>query len=98
MLLLAVVAGGFMSGAAALAVFFSQGTAYVIRTHLYRRIQTFSFGNFDRFRTGNLLVRLNADVINVQNAVLYMTMLLLYAPIMVFVAFVLTIIRTPELL
>jgi ABC-type multidrug transport system fused ATPase/permease subunit len=98
MMVLAVVAGACMAGAAALAVFFSQGTAYVIRTHLYRRIQTFSFGNFDRFRTGNLLVRLNADVINVQNAVLYMTMLLLYAPIMVFVAFVLTIIRTPELL
>lgn len=98
MLILAVVGGLCMAGAASLAVFFSQGTAYVIRTHLYHRIQTFSFGNFDRFRTGNLLVRLNADVINVQNAVLYMTMLILYAPFMVLIALILTAIRMPELL
>ncbi len=98
MFVLALVAGFALAGAAALAVFFSQGTAYVIRTYLYRKIQTFSFGNFDRFRTGNLLVRLNADVNNVQNAVLYMTILSLYAPFMILVAFVLTIINMPELL
>jgi ABC-type multidrug transport system fused ATPase/permease subunit len=97
MLILAVIAGAAMAGAASLAVFFSQGTAYVIRTFVYRKIQTFSFENFDRFRTGNLLVRLNADVVNVQNAVLYMTMLLLYAPFMLIVAFILTLIRTPDL-
>lgn len=97
MLILAVIAGASMAGAAALGVFFSQGTAYVIRTFLYRNIQTFSFGNFDRFRTGNLLVRLNADVVNVQNAVLYMTILLLYAPFMLIIAFALTLIRTPGL-
>lgn len=97
MLILAVIGGASMAGAAALGVFFSQGTAYVIRTFLYRNIQTFSFGNFDRFRTGNLLVRLNADVVNVQNAVLYMTILLLYAPFMLIIAFALTLIRTPGL-
>ncbi len=98
MFVLALVAGFALAGAAALAVFFSQGTAYVVRSYLYRKIQTFSFGNFDRFRTGNLLVRLNADVNNVQNAVLYMTMLSLYAPFMILVAFVLTAINMPELL
>jgi ATP-binding cassette subfamily B protein len=97
MLVLAVVAGAALSGAAYLAVFFSQGTAYVVRAFLYRKIQTFSFGNFDRFRTGNLMVRLNADVINIQNAVLYATLLVLYAPFMLIVAFVLTLISTPEL-
>lgn len=97
MLVWAVIGGAALAGAAWLAVFFSQGTAYVIRVYLYRKIQTFSFGNFDRFRTGNLLVRLNADVVNIQNAVLYATLLVLYAPFMLIVAFFLTLRNTPEL-
>lgn len=98
MVILALVSGLALSGAAMLAVFFSQGTAKLIRIHLYRRIQTFSFANFDRFRTGNLMVRLNADVVNVQNAVLYLTILTLYAPFMVLVALALTAIDIPSLL
>jgi ATP-binding cassette subfamily B protein len=43
-------------------------------------------------------VRLNADVINIQNAMLYTTMLALYAPFMLVVTFVLTISRMPDLL
>lgn len=98
MLVLALISGLCLSGTAYLAVFFSQGTGYVIRTYLYRKIQTFSFGNYDRFRTGDMLVRLNADVVNIQNALLYMTLLLLYAPFMLLVTYVLTIINTPSLI
>ena len=97
MFVLALVSGLCLSGTAYLAVFFSQGTGYYIRSYLYRKIQTFSFGNYDRFRTGDLLVRLNADVVNVQNALLYMTLLLLYAPFMMLVTYILTIINTPSL-
>lgn len=97
MLVWALIGGAALAGAAWLAVFFSQGTAYVIRVFLYRKIQTFSFGNFDRFRTGNLMVRLSADVANIQNAVLYSTLLVLYAPFMLTVAFILTLRNTPEL-
>ena len=64
-----------MAGTAALAVFFAQGTAYYLRSELYHKVQTFSFANFDQFRTGNLMVRLNADVNNVANAVQYMVLL-----------------------
>jgi ATP-binding cassette subfamily B protein len=98
MLVLALVSGLCLAGTAYLAVFFSQGTGYYIRAYLYRRIQTFSFGNFDKFRTGDLLVRLNADVANVQNALLYMTLLILYAPFMLLVTYVLTIANTPSLI
>jgi len=97
MMVLALVGGLAMAGTASLAVFFSQGTAYLIRARLYRKIQTFSFANFDRFRTGNLLVRLNADVINIQNAVMYSVMLVLYAPFMIVVALILAFITTPGL-
>jgi ATP-binding cassette subfamily B protein len=98
MFILALISGICLSGTAYLAVFFSQGTGYYVRSYLYRKIQTFSFGNYDRFRTGDMLVRLNADVVNVQNALLYMTLLLLYAPFMMLVTYILTIIYTPSLI
>jgi ATP-binding cassette subfamily B protein len=98
MVVLALVAGGAMAGTAAFAVFFAQGAAYLIRSELYHKIQTFSFANFDQFRTGNLLTRLSADVNYIANAVLYTVMLLLYAPFMIVVAFVLAWINTPSLL
>ena len=98
MFVLALISGLCLSGTAYLAVFFSQGTGYYVRSYLYRKIQTFSFGNFDRFRTGDMLVRLNADVVNIQNALLYMTMLLLYAPFMLLITYILTIINTPSMI
>lgn len=97
MAVLALVAGGAMAGTAALAVFFAQGTAYLIRAELYHKIQTFSFANFDQFRTGNLLTRLSADVNYIANAVLYTVILALYAPFMLVVAFTLAIRDTPSL-
>jgi ATP-binding cassette subfamily B protein len=98
MFLLALISGVCLAGAAYISVFFSQGSGYMVRTLLYRKIQSFSFANFDRFPTSALMVRLNADVINIQNAMLYTTMLALYAPFMLLVTFVLTVMRTPELL
>jgi ATP-binding cassette subfamily B protein len=98
MLLLAIIGGATLALTAALAVFFAQGTAFYIRSELYAKIQSFSFANFDHFRTGNLMVRLNTDVVNVANAVQYMVLLLLYAPFMLIVAYGLVILRTPELL
>lgn len=98
MFLLALVSGICLTGAAYFSVFFSQGIGYVIRTLLYEKIQTFSFANFDRFPTSSIMVRLNADVINVQNAMLYSTMLTLYAPFMLLVTLTITIIRTPDLI
>jgi ATP-binding cassette subfamily B protein len=98
MFLLALISGLCLAGAAYISVFFAQGSGYMVRTLLYRKIQSFSFANFDRFPTSALMVRLNADVINVQNAMLYTTMLTLYAPFMLLVTFVLTIMRAPSLL
>jgi ATP-binding cassette subfamily B protein len=98
MMILAVIGGAALAGTAAFAVFFAQGTAYLIRVELYNKIQTFSFANFDHFRTGNLMVRLNADVNNVANAVQYAVILLLYAPFMVLVALILSIINTLSLI
>ena len=40
----------------------SQGAGYDMRNRLFARVASFSFANFDRFRTGELMVRLNSDV------------------------------------
>ena len=95
---LTLLAAGFQVWNAYYAVFFAQGTAFIVRSELYRKVQTFSFENFDRFRTSGLLVRLNADVNNIMYAVLFMVMLLLMAPFMIITAFVMTAISTPQFL
>ena len=97
MAVLAVVSGLTMAGAAAIAVFFMQGTVWGVRTEVFSRIQAYSFENFDRLHTGNLLVRLSSDVDNVGWAVLYGALLLLYAPFMAVIAFVLTLWQAPSL-
>ncbi|MBN1569459.1 MAG: ABC transporter ATP-binding protein [Acidobacteria bacterium] len=40
----------------------SQRMGYEMRNALYRKVMSFSFENLDRWRTGELMVRLNSDV------------------------------------
>jgi len=94
---LALVGGLSMATTAALAVFFAQGVAFGLRKYAYDNIQRFSFANFDVLRTGNMLVRLSSDVNYVMLAILYMVMLVLYAPFMVLVALTLTAIFAPTM-
>ena len=97
MLLLAMVMGISMAVAASQAVFFSQGIAFYIRRELYNKVQQYSFENFDHRPTGELMVRLNSDVVNVQNALLYTILLGSLAPFMMIATIVLAIINTPQL-
>ena len=95
---LALVGGLCMAATGSLAVFFAQGVAFGLRKFAYDNIQKFSFANFDVLRTGNIMVRLSADVNYVMLAILFMVMLVLYAPFMVIVAFILTAIYAPSTL
>jgi ATP-binding cassette subfamily B protein len=97
MLILGVIVGICMVTAAFQAVYFSQGVAYVLRRFVYEKIQKYSFENFDHLSTGNLMVRLNADVVNVQNAVQFSIMLGSYAPFMLLATIILALINTPSL-
>lgn len=97
MLVLAAVMGVAIAVAGVQAVFFSQGAAYYIRRELYNKIQGYSFENFDHRPTGALMVRLNADVINVQNAVLYAILLGSLAPFLLLLTIGLALINTPQL-
>ena len=39
----------------------AQGMSYDLRNKLFEKISSFSFSNFDKWRTGELLVRMNSD-------------------------------------
>jgi ATP-binding cassette, subfamily B, multidrug efflux pump len=47
----------------------SQGMGYTIRNSLFKKVSTFSFADFDKWRTGELMVRLNSDVSTIQQFV-----------------------------
>jgi len=60
-LLFGVLAGKYAASA-------SSGFAANLRGSMYRKIQTYSFPNIDRFSTAGLVTRMTTDVTNVQNA------------------------------
>ena len=97
MLVLAVAMGVSIAIAGSQAVFFSQGVAYYIRRELYTRIQGYSFENFDHRPTSDLMVRLNSDVVNIQNAVLYTILLGSLAPFLLLLTVAMAVINTPDL-
>ncbi len=98
MLVLAVVMGVAIAVAGSQAVFFSQGVAYYVRRELYAKVQGYSFENFDHRPTSDLMVRLNADVVNIQNAVLYTILLGSLAPFLLLLTVAMAVVNTPSLL
>ena len=66
MLGISLVSTLFAIGNNVLSVQVGEGVARDLREALFVRIQDFSYGNLDRFTTGNLMVRLSSDTTNVQ--------------------------------
>jgi ATP-binding cassette subfamily B protein len=97
MLVLAVAMGASIAVAGSQAVFFSQGAAFYIRRELFDTVQHYSFENFDHRPTSELMVRLNADVVNIQNAVLYTILLGSLAPFLLLLTVAMALINTPNL-
>ncbi len=97
MLGLTVLMGIAMTVAGSQAVFFSQGVGYYLRRELFDKVQRYSFENFDHRPTSDLMVRLNADVVNVQNAVLYTILLGSLAPFLLLLTVAMAVINTPNL-
>jgi ATP-binding cassette subfamily B protein len=82
----------------AIAVKFSEQTAHYLRTGGYDRIQTLSFGDLDRFRPSDLLVRLTTDVQNVKIAIQQGILNLPLVPVMLITSILLIAYRSPSLL
>lgn len=98
MISLTVIQTVFALGNSFYAVLFAEGTANFLRVGTYRKVQALSFGNLDRFRTSDLLVRLTSDINSVKQAVLYGVLLLFQAPFMIVMAVAMAIIMLPSLL
>jgi ATP-binding cassette subfamily B protein len=67
----------------------SMGFGANLRDALFEKVQAFSFNNIDKFSTASLITRLTNDVNNVQMTFLMMLRILLRAPLMLIIAFVL---------
>ena len=74
-----------------------QGFGAELRGAQYRKIQTYSFGNIEKFSTGSLVTRLTTDVTSIQNATTMGLKLLVRAPIMLIFACIFAIGISPRL-
>lgn len=92
---LCMMAGGV--GGAYFAVKASSGFANDLRKDLFKKIQTFSFTNIDRYSTGSLITRLTNDITQVQNMIQMLMRLALRAPGMLIGALIMAFILNLKL-
>lgn len=90
MLLMAALAltCGFLSGH--FAAYASSGFVKNLRNAMFKKIQTFSFANMDKFSTSGLVTRMMTDATNVQNSYQMSLRLMVRAPLMLLVAMFMT--------
>ncbi len=81
-----------------IAVRFSEETADYLRTGAYDRVQQLSFGNLDRFRSSDLLVRLTNDIQNIKIAIQQGILNLPLVPVMLVITILLIALRSPALI
>ena len=83
MVVIAFMDAGMAIGNTFLSVRAAQGFAADVRSAIFRRIQSFSFGNLDKFQTGQLIIRLTSDVNIVQMMVMMGLRMFIRAPLMI---------------
>lgn len=91
-LMMAGGVGGAYFGAKASVNFASD-----LRMDVYKKVQTFSFANIDKFQTGSLITRLTNDVTQLQNFVNMLLRMCLRTPGMLIGAVIMTITISPKL-
>ena len=70
----------------------SVGLAANLRSDLYKKLETFSFENIDKFTTSSLVTRMTTDINNVQMAFMMMIRIVVRAPLMLIFSAVMTFI------
>ncbi|MFL7792334.1 MAG: ABC transporter ATP-binding protein, partial [Anaerolineae bacterium] len=75
----------------------SQGFGTDLRSALFRKVQSLSFGNLDRLETGQIITRLTNDVTQVQEVVSMMLRIMVRAPMMLVGSMILAILTSPRL-
>jgi ATP-binding cassette subfamily B protein len=74
-----------------------QASGADLREALFRKVQTFSFGNLDEMETGQLITRLTNDVTQVQEALLMILRILVRAPLLLVGSLIMAILTSPQL-
>lgn len=75
----------------------SSGLACNLREAIYRKIQTFSFSNIDKYSTAGLVTRMTTDVTNVQNAYQMCIRIAVRAPLMLITSMVMSFLINAEM-
>ena len=88
-------AGGF--GCTVFATLAAQGFGADLRHTLFRKVQSFSFGNLDDLETGQLVTRLTNDVTQVQQVVAMLLRIMVRAPLMLLGSLLMAILTSPRL-
>ncbi len=68
-----------------------------LRKTMYYHIQDYSFSNIDKFSTASLVTRLTTDVTNIQNSVQMILRMVVRAPLMMVVAFIMACVKSWQL-
>lgn len=98
--LLLIIAGvGLVAGTinTILSAKIAQGVSADIREATFRKIQSFSYANVEKFNAGNLVVRMTNDVSQIQNLVMMLFQVLFRVPILFIGAFYMAVQTLPKL-
>lgn len=92
--LVGLVAGGVN---VLLAAYIAQGVSSDLREDAFRKIQSFSYANIERFNAGNLVVRMTNDINQIQNVVMMVFQILFRLPLLFIGSFILAVHTLPSL-
>ena len=92
--LIGLVAGGIN---VVLTAYIAQGVSSDLREDAFRKIQTFSYANIEKFNAGNLVVRMTNDINQIQNVVMMTFQILFRLPILFIGSFILAVVTLPSL-
>ena len=92
--LVGLLGGG---GNTVFAVKVAQGVGADVRSTLFRKVLSFSFGNLDALKTGELVTRLTNDVTQVQEVVMILLRILIRAPLMLVGSIIMAVFTSPRL-
>src|SRR5512136_1270425 len=84
-------------GCTIFSVLASQGFGTDMRSAMFRKIQSLSFGNLDRLETGQLITRLTNDVTQVQEMVAMMLRIMVRGPLLLVGSIIMAIVTSPRL-
>ncbi|MGC8780924.1 MAG: ABC transporter ATP-binding protein [Anaerolineae bacterium] len=75
----------------------AQGFGADLRSTLFSKVQSLSFGNLDRLETGRLITRLTNDVTQVQDLVMMMLRIMVRAPLLMIGSLIMAVLTSPIL-